>query len=165
MKPTPHRHIAEVRHEPIYAPRHDDPYLEAGKPPQDARCPECGVVFHKGRWTWGPKPKDAINMTCPACLRIHDRFPGGYVTLKGPFVQAHRDELKKLVAAREAHEKAEHPLERVRAIGERGGSLEIQTTGNHLARAIGNAVRAAYDGSLKVRYEADENLVRAVWTR
>jgi len=26
-------------------------------------------------------------------------------------------------------------------------------------------VRAAYDGSLKVRYEADENLVRAVWTR
>jgi len=26
-------------------------------------------------------------------------------------------------------------------------------------------VRAAYDGNLKVRYEADENLVRAVWTR
>ena len=87
------------------------------------------------------------------------------MTLKGPFVQAHRDELRKLVEAREAHEKAEHPLERLMDIGERAGSLEITTTGNHLARAIGNAVRAAYDGSLKVRYQSDENLVRAVWTR
>ena len=164
MKTTPHRHN-EVRHETLYAPRHTDPYLDFEKPGRDARCPECGVVFHKGRWAWGPTPKDAVSMTCPACLRIHDRFPGGYVTLKGPFVAAHRDELKQLVQAREAHEKAEHPLERVMAIGERKEALEITTTGNHLARAIGNAVRAAYDGNLKVRYETDENLVRAIWTR
>ena len=165
--PNPHRHIhiGEARHEQLYAPRHEDPYLDAGKPPQDARCPECGAIFHKGRWAWGPAPKDAMPVTCPACLRIHDRFPGGYITLKGPFVEAHREELRKLVQAREAHEKAEHPLERVMDIGERAGALEITTTGNHLARAIGNAVRAAYDGHLKVRYEADENLVRAVWTR
>ena len=165
MKATPHRHTNEVRHETLYAPRHMDPYVDVAKPAHDARCPECGVVFHKGRWAWGPVPKDAVSTTCPACLRIHDRFPGGYVTLKGPFVQAHRDELKKLVEAREEHEKAEHPLERVMGIGERAGSLEITTTGNHLARAIANAVRAAYDGNLKVRYESDENLVRAVWTR
>lgn len=165
MKATPHRHTNEVRHETLYAPRHMDPYVDVAKPSHDARCPECGVVFSKGRWAWGPVPKDAISTTCPACLRIHDRFPGGYVTLKGPFVQAHRDELKKLVEAREEHEKAEHPLERVMDIGERAGSLEITTTGNHLARAIANAVRAAYDGNLKVRYESDENLVRAVWTR
>jgi hypothetical protein len=164
MKTTPNRH-APVRHEQIFAPRHDDPYVDVGKPAHDARCQECGVVFHKGRWAWGPVPKDAVTTTCPACLRIHDRFPGGYVTLKGPFVQAHRDELRRLVEAREAYEKAEHPLERVMDIGVRGESLEITTTGNHLARAIGNAVRAAYDGNLKMRYEADENLVRAVWTR
>jgi hypothetical protein len=164
MKTTPNRH-AEVRHEQSFEPRHADPYLEAGKPTQDARCPECGVVFHKGRWAWGPVPKDAVSMHCPACMRIHDQFPGGYVTLKGPFVQAHRDELKKLVQAREAYEKTEHPLERLMGIGERAESLEITTTGNHLARAIGNAVRAAYDGQLKVRYQSDENLVRAVWTR
>ena len=24
-------------------------------------------------------------MTCPACQRIHDKFPAGYVTLKGDF--------------------------------------------------------------------------------
>jgi NMD protein affecting ribosome stability and mRNA decay len=165
--PAQHRqvHFGETRRDHLYAPRHEDPYLDAGKPPQDARCPECGAIFHKGRWAWGAVPKDAMSVTCPACLRIHDRFPGGYVTLRGPFVETHRDELRKLVQAREAHEKAEHPLERVMDIGERAGALEITTTGNHLARAIGNAVRAAYDGHLKVRYEADENLVRAVWTR
>lgn len=162
---TPFHRPDEARHEQLYAPRHVDPYREAGKPPQDARCPECGVVFRGGRWTWGPVPKDALSVTCPACLRIQDRFPGGYVTLKGPFVKQHRDELKKLVEAREAYEKAEHPLERLMDIGERAGALEITTTGNHLARAIGNAVRAAYDGQLKLRYESEENLVRAVWTR
>lgn len=164
MKITPRRHT-ELHHEQAFASRHDDPYLEAGKPPQDARCPECGVVFHHGRWTWGAAPRDAVPTTCPACLRIQDRFPGGYLTLKGPFVQAHREELRQLVQAREAYERAEHPLERVMDIGERAESLEITTTGNHLARAIGNAVRAAYDGQLKVRYQSDENLVRAVWTR
>lgn len=155
----------DARRDQLYAPRHDDPYRAAGKPSQDARCPECGVVFRRGRWTWGRPSKDAIPTTCPACLRIHDQFPGGYVTLKGPFVQAHRDELMKLVEAREAYEKTEHPLERLMDIGERSGSLEITTTGNHLARAIGNALQEAYDGTLKMRYESDENLVRAVWTR
>ncbi len=162
---TPHRHGSEVRHEQLYAPRREDPYVEAGKPARDARCPHCGVVFHDGRWAWGPAPRDAIATACPACLRIHDAFPGGYVTLRGPFVQAHREELKQLVRAREDHEKAEHPLERVMGIGDKPEALEITTTGTHLARAIGNAVRAAYDGTLKVRYEADENLVRATWTR
>lgn len=164
MKTTPYRHL-EIRHQQMLAPRHDDPYLNAGKPAQDARCPECGVVFRNGRWSWGTASKDALPTTCPACLRIHDDFPGGYVTLKGPFVQAHRDELMKLVEAREAYENAEHPLERVMDIGERAEAIEITTTGNHLARAIGNAVVAAYDGNLKMRYESDENLVRAVWTR
>ncbi len=59
MKTTPHRHN-EVRHETLYAPRHADPYLDVEKPGRDARCTECGVVFHKGRWAWGPTPKDAV---------------------------------------------------------------------------------------------------------
>ena len=71
MKTTPHRH-PEVRHEQIFAPRHDDPYLDAGKPAQDARCPECGVVFHNGRWAWGPVPKDAVADDLPG-LPAHPR--------------------------------------------------------------------------------------------
>lgn len=164
MKTDSHRH-ADLRHPQLYPPRSDDPYRDAGKPAQDARCPACGAIFRKGRWAWGRAPKDAVATTCPACLRIQDRFPGGYVTLKGPFVETHREELRALVQAREAHEKAEHPLERVMEIGERPDALEITTTGVHLARAIGNAVQAAYEGELKLRYQSDENLVRAVWTR
>jgi len=164
MKTDSHRQTG-LRHLLLHAPRHDDPYREAGKPAQDARCPACGAIFRNGRWAWGRAARDAIPTTCPACLRIQDRFPGGYVTLKGPFVQAHREELRALVQAREAHERAEHPLERVMEIGERPEALEISTTGTHLARAIGNAVRSAYDGQLKLRFEPDENLLRAVWTR
>lgn len=165
MKSAPLRHSGEARHEPPFAPRNEDPYRAAGNPAQDARCPECGVVFRRGRWSWGRPSKDAIATTCPACLRIHDGFPGGYVTLKGPFVQDHREELRRLVEASEAQEKRQHPLERLMEISERAGSLEVTTTGNHLARAIGSALQEAYDGNLKMRYQSDENLVRATWTR
>ena len=159
-----HRHTG-ARHEPVLEPRHFDPYLEAGKPAHDAVCPECRAVFRQGRWAWGDAPKHAAHEFCPACLRIRDRFPGGFVTLKGAFVEAHREELRQLVHAREEHEKAEHPLERLMAVKEMPNAIEISTTGTHLARTIASAVKSAYDGHLNTRYLSDENLVRVVWTR
>lgn len=159
-----HRHSAS-RHEPVLEPRNADPYLEAGKPNHDAVCPDCGAVFRQGRWTWGHAPKHAAHERCPACLRIRDRFPGGYVTLRGAFVEAHRDELRQLVQAREEHEKAEHPLERLMSVKDGPHAIEISTTGTHLARHIASAVKAAYDGHVNTRYLPDENLVRVVWTR
>jgi NMD protein affecting ribosome stability and mRNA decay len=161
---TVHRHSA-TRHEIALEPRHFDPYLEAGKPGHDAVCPDCHAVFRNGRWAWGNPPKHATHERCPACLRIRDRFPGGYVTLRGAFVDAHREELRQLVATREAHEKAEHPLERLMSVKDGPHAIEISTTGTHLARQIASAVKAAYEGQLNTRYLPDENLVRVVWTR
>ena len=34
---------------------------------------------------------------CPACRRIHDEFPTGYVKLQGPFFEERREELLALV--------------------------------------------------------------------
>ena len=39
MKETSHRQ-ADMRRIPLYPPRNDDPYRAAGKPMQDARCPD-----------------------------------------------------------------------------------------------------------------------------
>jgi hypothetical protein len=102
---------------------------------------------------------------CPACQRIEDGFPAGYITLKGDFFGEHRDEIVALIVAKEQKEKAERPLQRLMAIEEIKGGIQVTTTDSHLARGIGEALYDAYKGDLKLRYSRDENLLRATWKR
>ena len=144
----------------------DDPYHSATKPPEPTACPKCKAVFMKGRWTWEEVPKDSYQQLCPACQRIEDKFPAGYVTIKGEFFKAHRDEIVALIQNHEKKEKAARPLQRIMAMDEkRDGSFEVTTTDSHLARGIAEAIHGAYKGDLKMRYSRDENLVRATWKR
>ena len=132
---------------------------------EPARCPDCGAVYHSGRWQWGAAPSGAHEDLCPACHRIRDHFPAGYVTLAGEFFVSHRDDLLHLARKREEHEKAEHPLERIMNIEDVEGGVLLTTTGIHLARNIGEAVHAAYKGHLEYHYNKQENLLRVQWSR
>jgi NMD protein affecting ribosome stability and mRNA decay len=144
----------------------DDPYHHAAKPSEPSQCPMCQAIFQHGRWQWGDAPEGVHEETCPACRRVEDRFPAGYVTIKGAFFQAHRDEIIALIKAKETREKSERPLQRIMDIEEkRDGALEVTTTDSHIARGIAEALHDAYKGDLKVRYSRDENLVRATWQR
>ena len=127
----------------------DDPYRVARKPPEPTRCPDCKASFAQGRWTWEKAPADSYEQVCPACQRIQDRFPAGYVTIKGEFFAGHRDEIVALISN---HEKKD-------------GNVEITTTDSQLARGIGEALHEAYKGDLKLKYSRDENLLRATWKR
>ena len=57
-----------------------DSYKNKGKLSEPTLCTECGAVFHAGRWQWLPKPQKAAQTCCPACHRIRDGFPAGYVS-------------------------------------------------------------------------------------
>jgi NMD protein affecting ribosome stability and mRNA decay len=155
----------DVRHLPNYEVRTKDSYRAAEQPVEPACCRDCGVVFHKGRWVWGRKPDKATPTRCPACLRILDHYPAGFLSIKGEFALAHRHELLELVRARGEHERREHPLERLMAVDEREDGLAVTTTGTHLARVLGHALKAAYDGKLTTRFNKDENRVRMTWRR
>lgn len=146
-------------------PRVDDPYRVAAKPPEPTTCPKCHATFASGRWTWKKSPHDAHQQLCPACQRIEDRFPGGYVMIKGAFLADHKDEIVNLIHSHEKKEKAERPLQRIMAIDEKRDGLEVTTTDSHLARGIAEALHDAYKGELKLRYSRDENLLRAIWKR
>ncbi|MDF1525170.1 MAG: BCAM0308 family protein [bacterium] len=142
-----------------------DPYRLAEKPPGGAVCKDCGATVVDGRWTWSAPSGEVVSTVCPACRRIRDNYPAGYLTLDGPFFTENREEIMNLVSNVAEAEKGEHPLERVMAMENDGGTTGITTTGVHLARRLGDSVQRSYRGELTVHYEEGENRVRVNWAR
>ena len=154
-----------VRRDRLVQETRHDAYQAKHKLHEPTVCPSCGAVFHDGRWQWLPRPAKPHEEMCPACHRIHDAFPAGYVTVGGPFFSAHRAELMHLVRNEEERAKAEHPLKRIMKIEDQDHGILITTTDIHLARGIGEALNHAYQGELEYHYNERENLLRVVWER
>ena len=142
-----------------------DSYKAEKKLPEPTRCPDCAAAYIKGRWTWGTAAAGARQIRCPACQRIHDKFPAGFVRLEGGFLRAHREEILNLIRHHEAREKAQHPLQRIMAIEEDAEGVTATTTDVHLARDIALALERAYKGELLFHYNKEDNLLRATWVR
>ena len=155
----------QPRRDSMYEERNHDPYLVRGKYKEPTVCPDCQAIFHKGRWQWGEAPDDAHPHRCPACARIHDRVPAGFLTLAGAFFAGHRDEILHLLHNHEAKEKAAHPLERIMGIEEQAQGTVVSFTGNHLARGSGEALRHAYQGDLHIDYNDKDGQIRVRWSR
>ena len=143
-----------------------DPYLDRKKLAEPSTCTDCGATYSKGSWKWGPSPEKTHASLCPACKRIHDKLPAGYVTLKGPYARQHGDDILALARHFAAHQKTEHPLKRIIAIAEdEAGNPLITTTDIHLARGIGEAIHKAHQGHLDYHYNHAEYLLRVQWER
>ena len=140
-----------------------DPYQQQRKLEEPTACRECGAVYHRGRWQWGPKPTGAHEDLCPACRRIRDRLPAGILTLHGEFALQHEQEITGLARNEEAAEKGEHPLNRVAGIERTDAGLVITTTDIHLPRRIGEALKRAYRGTLKTHFDETGYFFRGDW--
>lgn len=142
-----------------------DPYVARLKPTEPSVCSDCGVVWHEGRWQWLARPANAQELRCPACQRVHDRVPAGYLTLGGTFLAAHRQEIAHLIDHHAERQAAEHPLKRIMAREETADGLLITTTDAHLARGLGEAIHDAYKGDIDYHYVEDDATLRVRWSR
>lgn len=149
------RQIEEVNH---------DPYHARSKLAEPAVCPQCGLLYHEGRWQRAGRQDNASEHVCPACHRINDRAPAGYIKLSGPYLEGHEDEVLRLVRNEAARQGQDHPLARIMDVEHRQGTITVTTTDVHLARRIGDALRAAFHGKLTTKYSPDEYLVRVNWS-
>lgn len=154
-----------VRHHRLVQKHRHDTNKANHKTSEPTVCPQCGAVFHEERWQWAPRPAKAREEVCPACHRIHDEFPAGFVSIGGPFFVEHREDLLHLVWNDEARAKAEHPLERIIQTVEQENGILITTTETHLAWRIGESLQHIYDGKLEFHYNEQENLLRVAWER
>ena len=142
-----------------------DPYKTRLKLPEPTVCPQCGAVFHEGRWRWAPRPSPAHEELCQACHRTNDHYPAGELTIAGDFVARHKDEILHLARLQEEQEKAEHPLHRIMGVEERDGAIVVRTTDIHLPRRVGEALRRAYHGELDFQYDEEGYFIRVSWRR
>ncbi len=146
-------------------PKLEDGYGAAGQFPEPALCPGCGASYRDGRWSWRKAPASATRHNCPACQRIHDEFPAGYVTLRGDFPPEHREAIVTVVRERERLALAEHPLQRIMAIENVAEGIRVTTTDTPIAREIARAIQDRFKGEVRLRYFKEEHLLRAVWSR
>lgn len=160
IKPAQHAGSTQLFQERVH-----DPYKSSAKLPTPTVCPECGAVYSNGRWQWLTQADTAHREMCPACHRIHDHFPAGYVKLEGEFLSEHRDQIIQLVRNVEKKERAEHPLQRIVEIADEGAGVLVTTTDVHLAHGIGEALHHAYKGELDSHYNKEEKMLRVSWKR
>jgi NMD protein affecting ribosome stability and mRNA decay len=157
--------LREGRHDRLLREWIHDPYKSKSKPPEPTVCPDCGAIFHHGRWQWGAGPAQAHEELCPACQRIRDEVPGGFLTLKGEFFAAHKDEIMNLVHNVEERAKKEHPIERIMGIEESEDGVLITFTDAHLTRGVGEAIHHAFKGELDFHYTEEDASLRVNWAR
>jgi NMD protein affecting ribosome stability and mRNA decay len=145
--------------------RHDV-YKHRGKLNEGTLCTTCGVVFSKGRWVWNYEGETNKQITCPACQRIKDGYPAGFIELSGEFFEQNRQEIINLVRNLEEQHKQEHPMQRVMRISEeQNRPTMIETTEVNLARRIGDSISRAYQGEYSFQYADNYNRIRIQWVR
>jgi NMD protein affecting ribosome stability and mRNA decay len=128
-------------------------------------CPECDAIFMEGRWRWGPVPVSANQAVCPACQRMEDNDPAGYVVLAGPFFHDHRDEIINMVHEQAERKRQENPLMRLMEEERNDIAMMITTTDIRLAHFLGAALHHHYQGDLEYHHNPAHDLLRVHWTR
>lgn len=154
------------RHDRLVQESVHDPYKETAKPAEPTVCGDCGVIFSEGRWHWSTEPPtDANDALCPACRRIRDRVPAGFLTLSGKFFLKHQDEILNLAENIVDAQQQEHPMKRVMKVEEEDDGVIMTFTDIHLPRTIGTAIEHAYEGDLDIQFGDESGIARAYWSR
>ena len=149
-----------------------DPYTHTHSQHETLVCCECRAVYHDQRWYLEDQGRsspgsygDSKPTTCPACMKIRDRMPGGIVKLSGGFLKDHREEILNLIRNEGDRARQVNPLERVMGFETLGAGIDVFTTNEKLAQRIGRALHKAYEGRVSYDFSQDTKLARVTWRR
>jgi NMD protein affecting ribosome stability and mRNA decay len=143
-----------------------DVYLPKRGLPEGALCKGCGIVYHNKRW----QPENTqegsnCQVLCPACQRTQDHNPAGVITLSGPYLVSHKDEILNTIKQQETKSREKNPIGRIMEIKEEGNRITVTTTEDKLAQKLGREVYKSQKGELHYQWSHDQRMVRVDWMR
>lgn len=148
-----------------------DTYYNQSQPRDHSYCDSCHAIFHHKRWYFNErefgslKKNGAQRVICPACKKIADKYASGIVTLKGNFIQNHKEEIINLIWNEEKRAKGLNPLERIIEIAPSGGGLQVTTTHEKLAQRIGRRLHRSFSGNVAYQWMPRDKMARVSWNR
>lgn len=144
-----------------------EPYRPKAGLPEGTSCKGCGIIYRNKRWQieTAPPGRAAGEILCPACQRIAGQDPAGVVTLSGPYLAQHKEEILNTVRQQERKHREKNPLGRIMEIKEEDGQITVTTTEDKLAQKIGREVYKSQRGELHYQWSHDQRMVRVAWMR
>ena len=159
-----------------------DPYAMNRAPEGLLECPDCFATYYRKRWVLqGLKTARKTKKTegvakrtrkavivpqpylCPACRKIRDGYAEGFIFINWPNWVVHKADVLNLIHNEEKRACRVNPLERVMAIRERSGGVDIETTTEHLAQRLGNHLNRAFRGKIQYKWSHKDKLARVEW--
>lgn len=156
---------SQKRMDRLIKEKRKDTYRATNTIHEPSMCTECGATYINGRWTWKEIDAKTHDTLCPACRRTFDKYPAGYIEIKGKFFSRHSKEISNLIKNTEKLEMTERPLERIMTNSSNKNKTILTTTGIHIARRIGEALFRSYQGEYNFQYAAGEKSIRVYWER
>ena len=153
-------HPKQNRRDQMVIESEHDPYHKKQKLKENTVCTACASVFKNARWSWESAEESSHATLCPACQRIRDKVPAGYLTISKAYLSTRKDEIVSLIHHVEIRERQAHPMKRIMQTTETDEHMEITFTDPRLARNIGDAIKKAYGGNLDYQYTAGEFMLR-----
>ena len=143
-----------------------EPYLPKRGLPEGAFCRGCGIVYHNKRWQHdGVEVEKSCEVLCPACQRMEDHNPAGVVTLSGPYLASHKEEILNTMKQEESKSREKNPIGRIMEISDEEGRITVTTTDDKLAQKLGREVYKSQKGELHYQWSHDQRMVRVEWMR
>jgi hypothetical protein len=162
---------APKKYNTLYKKNHveKDMYLPRLDPKGVIQCSGCGAFHYRRHWTLTPPGRFSSQIHnrlvfCPACRKIHDRFPGGELTLRGVDSED-RAEIVRILRNEESRARAKNPLERIMGLEAVDGGWKVETTTEKLAQRLGRVVRKARGGKLEYKWSHNNKFARVIWDK
>ncbi len=133
-------------------------------------CERCGAVFARRTWRRDHRVTHALLAraawsTCPACRQAARGEGFGRVLLRGAYVAAHEDAIRRRIENVATRAGYTQPERRIVSIDPDGNGLELITTSQKLAHRVVNELRKAFGGRASYAWSDRDGSLLATWQR
>jgi len=138
--------------------------------PEPSCCERCGAIFSRQTWRQGRAVTQAfmakVNWTvCPACEQASSGEYYGRVVLRGAFVAAHEEAIRRRIQNVATLAGVTQPERRIVSIDRDRHGLDVLTTSQKLAHRIVHELKKTFRGRASYAWSDDDGSLFATWQR